>query len=250
MASDNATIQRSVLLRQWTWPLRVAFWTAVVGLGVWAFGMLAQAGWARHIAPADPMTHLESHLSMELATLASMRTVLLEPAFIARTLGDGIHGAAKGLTTLVARTLMNIPGPTRQLAASDYIRHHPDPGGAYAEILLRGAGADWNLLVLGTYSFAVRTAMYLAMWPVLCLFIALGAVDGLVARSRRKANAGRESASLYHRAKMAVSFVLICGYLVTLGVPQVADPNPWLTGIAALVGLTVRAQVKYYKKYL
>ncbi|MBQ0960363.1 DUF4400 domain-containing protein [Ideonella sp. 4Y11] len=176
--------------------------------------------------------------------------MLVEPAGIARFIGDTIHHSALAIATLVSRTLMNIPGRAREFAASDFIRNSPDPGGAYAQELVHGAGADWNLLVLGTYGFAVRTAMYVAMLPALALGFLLGAVDGLVARAARKANAGRESSSIYHRAKLGVTFVLITGYLVCLALPDVMHPNLALLPLTMAAALLLRLQASYYKKYL
>ncbi|MBQ0946389.1 DUF4400 domain-containing protein [Ideonella sp. 4Y16] len=245
-----ATIERSVLLRQWFWPLRLAFWSAAIGVTVWIFGMLSQAAWATHRHPEDPVGYQAMHLEQELSTLAGLTPVVVEPAAVARFIGDAIHHTALATATLVSRALMNIPGRAREFAASDFIRNSPDPGGAYARELVRGAGADWNLLILGTYGFAVRTGMYLAMLPALALGCLLGAVDGLVARASRKANAGRESSSIYHRAKLGVTFVLITGYLACLALPDVTHPNMVLLPLAVAAALLLRLQAAYYKKYL
>lgn len=250
MATDMATIERSVLLRQWFWPLRLAFWIAAIGITVWVLGMLSQAAWATHRNPGDPVGYQAAHLEQELSALAALTPVLVEPAAIARFIGDTIHHTALATATLVSRTLMNIPGRARDFAASDFIRNSPDPGGTYAQELVRGAGADWNLLVLGTYGFAVRTGMYVAMLPALALSCLLGAVDGLVARAARKANAGRESSSIYHRAKLGVTFVLITGYLVCLALPDVVRPDLILLPLALTAALLLRLQASYYKKYL
>jgi len=250
VATDMATIERSVLLRQWFWPLRLAFWTAAIGVTVWILGMLAQAAWATHRDPGDPVGYQAAHLEQELSALAELTPLIVEPAAIARLIGDAIHHTALSAAILVSRTLMNIPGRAREFAASDFIRNSPDPGGAYARELIRGAGADWNLLVLGTYGFAVRTAMYAAMFPALALGCLLGVVDGLVARASRKANAGRESSSIYHRAKLGVTFVLITGYLVCLALPEVVHPNSVLLPLAVAASSLLRLQASYYKKYL
>jgi hypothetical protein len=250
VASDSATIDRSVLLRQWFWPLRLAFWVAVIGTMVWAIGMLAQAGWAMHRQPGDPLSYQIDHLEGELKTLAVLSPLYVDPVATARFIGDTIHRTALGLTTLFARTLMNIPGRSREFAASHFIREHPDPGNDFARTLLRNAGADWDLLVLGTYGFAVRTGMYAAMVPILLLTCGIGLIDGWVMRARRRASAGRESSSIYHRAKLGATSVLITGYMVCLTAPDLQYPTPLLLSMAVLVALLMRLQLAYYKKYL
>ncbi|MGM9489662.1 DUF4400 domain-containing protein [Ideonella sp. YS5] len=250
MASDSATIDRSVLLRQWFWPMRLAFWVAAIGLMVWVIGMLAQAGWAVHRQPEDPVGYQEAHLEKEMHALAQLTPIYVAPAAVTRLIGDTIHGMALGAATLVARTLMNIPGRSRQFASSSFIRDNPDPGSAFARELLDSAGADWDLLVFGTYGFAVRTGMYAASMPALLLACAIGLIDGLVVRARRRANAGRESSSIYHRAKLGVSFVLITGYLTCLVLPDLLQPTYLLLPVAVTVALLLRLQLAYYKKYL
>jgi hypothetical protein len=82
------------------------------------------------------------------------------------------------------------------------------------------------------------------------LLAAVALVDGLVARAKRKACAGRESASLYHRAKLGVSFVAILGYVACVGAPSMVDPARLLVPLALLVTAALRLQAAYYKKYL
>jgi hypothetical protein len=250
VGSDSSTIDRSVLLRQWFWPLRLAFWVAVIGLTVWVVGTLSQAAWATHKAPDDPVGYQVAHLEMELHALADLTPIIIEPAALARAIGDNIHSVALGAATLVARTLMNIPGRSREFAASNFIRENPDPGNEFARELLSQAGADWDLLVLGTYGFAVRTGMYAAMLPALLLGCSIATVDGLVLRARRRANAGRESSSIYHRAKLGFTFVLITGYLVCLTVPELPHPTNLLLSVVVLAAFLLRLQLAYYKKYL
>ena len=104
--------------------------------------------------------------------------------------------------------------------------------------------------MLGSYAFAVRSAAYLAMAPALLLACGLGLADGLVLRARRKANAGRESSSLYHRAKLGFTLVLITGYLAFLVWPDMPHPATPLVGTAIAGSLLLRLQAAYYKKYL
>jgi len=96
----------------------------------------------------------------------------------------------------------------------------------------------------------VRTATYLCALPLLGLGALLGATDGLVARAKRKACAGHESASIYHRAKLGVSFVAILGYVTYLALPEVSQPLMILIPLAGCLTILVRLQCAFYKKYL
>lgn len=250
MPTKDTAIERSVLLRQWTWPLRLAFWTLLVAAGVWAFGALSQAGWAKHRNPDDPVAYQLEHLELEGAQMARLSPTLFQPATFAKWIGDSLYQSSLGVVKVFARTMMNVPGGSRLLFTNEKIRNSSDVGGEYADTLMHESGPNWLLLVYSTYVFAMRTAMYAAMLPVLLLGLALGCVDGLVARAVRKAGAGRESASVYHRAKLGATFVLITGYLAFLGLPEVPSPAAVLVAIAIATGLLVRLQTTFYKKYL
>ena len=78
----------------------------------------------------------------------------------------------------------------------------------------------------------------------------VGGVDGFVQRAKRKACAGRESASIYHRAKLGFSFLAILGYLVCVGMPSLAQPARVLLPLAGILTLLLRLQCACYKKYL
>lgn len=250
MPTKDTSIERGVLLRQWTWPLRLAFWTLMVAAGVWGFGALSQAAWAKHFNPDDPVAYQLEHLEAEGAHMARLSPAMFQPAALARWIGDTLYQSSLGVVKVFARTMLNVPGGTRLLFANEKIRSSSDVGGQYAEALMHDSGANWLLLVYSTYAFAMRTAMYAAMLPVLGLGLALGCVDGLVARAIRKAGAGRESASIYHRAKLGATFVLITGYLAFLGLPDIPSPATVLVAIAIATSLLVRLQTTFYKKYL
>jgi hypothetical protein len=53
--------------------------------------------------------------------------------------------------------------------------------------------------MLGTQLLGVRFATFMRFLPLLLLFYAVGAVDGLTERAIRRSCGGRESASLHHR---------------------------------------------------
>ena len=90
-----------------------------------------------------------------------------------------------------------------------------DGAGGTLDQRLAGAGAGvfddggegWQLAILGLYFFGVRLICVAALAPLLAGAYLLGFIDGLVARAIRIAGAGRESASLYHRAKWVLAVV-------------------------------------------
>lgn len=121
---------------------------------------------------------------------------------------------------------------------------------AAAGTLAADGGESWQLAMLGTYFFGVRLICLATLLPLLAAAYALGFIDGLVERSIRRAGAGRESASLYHRAKWGLAVLAIGVPTLYLAVPldvRIGEAAPF----AALgVLLLARIQWKYYKKYL
>jgi len=104
--------------------------------------------------------------------------------------------------------------------------------------------------MVGTQLLGVRFATLMRFWPLLLIFNVVGIADGLTARAIRRCGGGRESASLYHRAKYFQMVLLGLGsvaLLVWLG--PVAWEECWGL-VAALAGLLARQQWSYYRKHL
>ncbi|MCZ4314635.1 DUF4400 domain-containing protein [Comamonadaceae bacterium G21597-S1] len=80
--------------------------------------------------------------------------------------------------------------------------------------------------------------------PLLALLHVVGAMDGLTDRAIRRSCGGRESASLYHRAKYFQLVVLGLGALVLLAWEL------FVGLITVLAGVLARLQWAYYKKHL
>ena len=104
--------------------------------------------------------------------------------------------------------------------------------------------------MLGTQLLGVRAAILARFAPLLLLLYVVGAADGLAQRAIRRDCGGRESASLYHRAKYLQLAVLGLGGLALLMWPvqvqwQLCGPlSAFLTGGLASV------QWAYYKKHM
>ena len=104
--------------------------------------------------------------------------------------------------------------------------------------------------MVGTQLLGVRFAILIRFLPLLLLLFAVGAVDGLTERAIRKSCGGRESASLYHRAKYLQMAVLgLGGVLVLVWPGSVA----WelCTGLIVFgTGWLSQRQWAFYKKHL
>ena len=103
---------------------------------------------------------------------------------------------------------------------------------------------------VGTQLLGVRAAILVRFAPLLVLLYAVGAADGFTQRAIRRACGGRESASLYHRAKYLQLAVLGLGGITLLLWP---GPVHWELCAALEMVLTsglASVQWAYYKKHL
>ena len=86
--------------------------------------------------------------------------------------------------------------------------------------------------------------------PMLALTYLVASTDGLVQRAIRRMSGGRESASLYHRAKhLQVALLVMCG-AITLLTPLSIEPRWILEPGIAVLAILARLQWTYYKKHL
>jgi len=86
--------------------------------------------------------------------------------------------------------------------------------------------------------------------PMFALVYCVASVDGLAQRAVRRACGGRESASLYHRAKYLQVVLLVASGAASL-LPPVSIDQRWTWVSAAIVlAILPRVQWTYYKKHL
>jgi fatty acid desaturase len=96
----------------------------------------------------------------------------------------------------------------------------------------------------------VRTAILTRFAPLLILLYVVGAADGFTQRAIRRTCGGRESASLYHRAKyLQVALLGLGGAGLLLWPGQVRWELCVPLG-AALTGGLASVQWAYYKKHM
>ena len=107
-----------------------------------------------------------------------------------------------------------------------------------------------EVAMIGTQLLGVRLATLAMMAPLLMLVYLVAAVDGLTQRAIRRACGGRESASLYHRAKHLQVMLLVMSGVLVLIQPVSIDPRLVGVPVAFLVGILARLQWACYKKHL
>ncbi len=107
-----------------------------------------------------------------------------------------------------------------------------------------------EVAMIGTQLLGVRLATLGMMAPLLILVYLVAAADGLTQRAIRRACGGRESASIYHRAKHLQVMLLVMGGVLVLIQPVSLDPRLVGVPVALLTGLLARLQWACYKKHL
>lgn len=106
-----------------------------------------------------------------------------------------------------------------------------------------------EVAMLGTQLLGLRAGILARFLPLLALLYAVGAAEGLSQRAIRRAQAARESASLYHRAKYGQVVVLALGGAAMLVWPAPVDWVLYAVVGAVVVGLLSAGQWAYYKKH-
>ena len=107
-----------------------------------------------------------------------------------------------------------------------------------------------EVAMIGTQLLGVRLATLAMMVPLLVLVYLVAAADGLTQRAIRRACGGRESASLYHRAKHLQVMLLVMSGVLVLIQPVSIDPRLVGMPVALIVGILARLQWACYKKHL
>lgn len=107
-----------------------------------------------------------------------------------------------------------------------------------------------EVAMIGTQLLGVRMATLTTTVPLLLLVYIVGAVDGLTQRAIRRACGGRESGSLYHRAKHLQVALMATSLLVGLLWPGAIDVRWVGLPLAACLAILARLQWVYYKKHL
>ena len=113
-----------------------------------------------------------------------------------------------------------------------------------------GTASRWRHARAGGLARSPGRRIFCMAWCSRLLLYAVGAADGLTERAIRRSCGGRESASLYHRAKYLQMVALGLGGVALLVWP---GPVAWELCAGLIVILTAwlaRQQWAFYKKHL
>lgn len=97
---------------------------------------------------------------------------------------------------------------------------------------------------------ALRVAVLVLAMPVFVLAGVVGLTEGLMRRDLRRWGGGRESAFIYHQAKMLVFPLFIAAWVLYLALPFNLHPNFVILPCAAAFGAALMVSAATFKKYL
>ncbi|MDX9943325.1 MAG: DUF4400 domain-containing protein [Azonexus sp.] len=236
MAGDSSTFERGIT-KAITSPFRTALFLAIAVLVIVMGRMAIDMGYTG----SDPerIEALRSTLNDELDKA---------DAHLPHILGSPSERAARW--SAIAYDLIYVKtGLDRSMVAT------PSDFSELDLAVRRGfeaaaAQPHWQAMMLGTKLLAVRSSMIIILLPTIAFAWALGITDGVVARWKRRSSGGRESSTIYHRAKYShVTFATI-GVIVWLWLP--VQVQIWQLGLfLAIIGSSLlRVQIQFYKKYI
>jgi len=111
--------------------------------------------------------------------------------------------------------------------------------------------ADYAIATMTvTQVFAVRVAILILAMPAFVLLGLVGLTDGLVQRDLRRWGGGRESAFVYHWAKLTLMPSLVLPWIIYLAMPFSVHPNRIVLPFAVFFALAIAVMASSFKKYL
>ncbi len=248
MASKNASMTDGQAVSALIWPIRAAAWTALLLAVFWVYGVVALAGvalWRQH----DPVWAMQELAQQEIVHSAQLSTPVLDPTSLSIEFGDAVRSGVIGLMTKGMRSLLNLPShlPGRTASPED----DPDPGKTFFDRWWANNGDIVETCLWANYVLAIRAlALLTGAIPMLALAYAVGLTDGASARAIRRADAGRESANLYHRFKIAQLQIIAVTFMAYLAWPTAGVRVEWvIVAMVLLCAICARMQLTYYKKY-
>jgi integrating conjugative element membrane protein (TIGR03747 family) len=226
------------------WPLKLVFyaWLTLALMALAAMGMeivLAKVVWG----DAAALVQVQHTLQQDIELTYSLRPEA-PLTRLAVTCARGVYGFFFQLIP-IERWMTNaallpanpdIPAYGGDIIARNHLVYH-----------LQG---ELYMAMVRAQIFGVRLAILIGTTPLFLLVWCLGLVDGMTQRSIRRACAGRESSSMYHRAKFFQFAGLAMGAMIYLMWPVSIRPEWIVLPVALLTGLLSRVQWCYLKKYL
>lgn len=237
MASNNATFDmeasEAILM-----PFRRLALAAIVAMGYLLFCWMVTWYVTFKLWPADGIYRLEDVLQRELKAAVSMDTEYIPVSKIAVGISNSTYDAIFGFSGLhdmgVRFQQGTYPATTDQHADRLYAQSY-----------------EWiHAAMVSTQIAGLRFGMLLSLLPLGALFYFIAFSDGIVERAIRRDCGGRESATIYHRAKYTQVTCTAFFTLLYFAWPyQTAYPGAVITMLAC-IALLARIQWSYYKKYL
>ena len=237
MASRNASFHEGVVVGALLAPLKIAFVLLLGLLGIVVVAWIVDWTFVFKVWP-EGVGRLKGILAADLA-----RTLELAdwqggvPSIVTGT-ANFLYGLVFGVTGIHDMGLRFAEGA--ELSIPDTIVRNS---------YLANIDAI-EVAMIGTQLLGVRLVPLAMMAPLLMLVYLVAAVDGLTQRAIRRACGGRESASLYHRAKHLQVMLLVMSGVLVLIQPVSIDPRLVGVPVALLTGLLARLQWACYKKHL
>ena len=237
MASRNAQFRERGIGAALVAPLVRLAWAAAVLVGLLVAAWCVDGVFVFHVWP-EGVEHLRAILAEDLARVAKLggdnpllSEVAIGTANALYTVLFEVTGIHEMGMRFAEGEALSIPDT---ITRSAYLAHRE----------------GIEVAMVGTQLFGVRIALLGSSVPLLALVYLAALVDGLVQRVIRRSSGGRESSSLYHRAKY-LQILMVAGALaLVLLLPISVDPR-W-AGLPAtvLIALAARVQGNFYKKHL
>lgn len=233
MASRNASFHERGIAGALFAPLKLFFGALLLFLGLILSAWIIDWTFVFQVWP-DGVARLQSILAEDLARVAQIRgsSDLAEKTanFLYALLFEAtrVHGMGARFAEASALSIPDTVVRNAYVANFDAVR----------------------TAMIGTQLFGVRLASLVMTLPMFALVYCVASVDGLMERAIRRVRGGRESASLYHRAKHLQVVLLVTSVAAGLLVPASMDLRYIWLPAALLVALLARLQWTYYKKHL
>ena len=237
MASRNASFHEGVVVGALLAPLKLGFVLLLGVAGIVVVAWIVDWTFVFKVWP-DGVERLKSTMAADLARALELAEWQGEVPSVVTGTANFLYGLVFGVTGIhdmglrfAAGAALSIPDT---IVRNSYL--------ANIEAI--------EVAMIGTQLLGVRLATLGMMVPLLVLVYLVAAADGLTQRAIRRACGGRESASLYHRAKHLQVMLVAMGGVLVLIQPVSIDPRLVGEPVALLVGLLARLQWACYKKHL
>jgi hypothetical protein len=235
--ASHASIASGALGHAFTWPIKWVFAAVIIIflIGLAAIGSAWLGSQSESRGDADSLIHATQTFEQS----AQLVTSIDSPAanFLAQTLVDFFYG-------------IYFKAPQIDVALKDYDSASNAAHSLYQSTIIQPYRTQLLIAMQAIQTLAVRLTLVLISLPLVALTYCLSFAEGLAVRQHRKLGAGRESASLYHRAKffqLMYSVLVVCTFLLC---PAKVWPFAFLAALLTGIFLLARLQWKYYKKYL